>query len=111
MPYNYFRYSDRGVEFYPNGNGNGMPVYYFSFGPFRTASTQGRDAVGFYPNGNANGMPVYFFRKSGRMVEFFPNGNANGMPTRAINGVNDIREVIELVFYLFIPQGREHRPN
>jgi hypothetical protein len=112
FPFNYFKYVPPGrwggahgaVEFYPNGNGNGIPEYFFSF--------RGENAVVFYPTGNANGIPdIAYFEKSGRTVYFYPNGNGNGFPTATIDRVDDIREVIELVFYLFIPHGRRYRPN
>ena len=95
MPYNYFKYGSRGVEFYPNGNGNGMPTFYFKF--------RGANAVEVYPNGNGNGMPEWYFEKRGRMVLFYPNGNGNGFPIYSFDDVNDVRDVIEWVFYLYIP--------
>ena len=111
FPFNYFQYigpgrfggRSGGVQFYPNGNGNGMPVYFFSF--------RGDNAVEFYPNGNGGGMPEAYFEKRGRMVTYYPNGNGNGMPICAIDGANDVRDAIELVFYLFIPQGRRLCPG
>jgi hypothetical protein len=112
FPSNYFKSIPPGrwggahgaVGFYPNGNGNGMPVYYFSF--------RSENEVVFYPTGNANGIPdIAYFVKRGRTVYFYPNGNGNGFPTATIAGANDIREVIELVFYFFIPHGRRYRPR
>lgn len=111
-PYNYFKYVPPGrwggaygaVEFYPNGNANGIPEYFFSF--------RSEDEVVFYPTGNANGIPdIAYFELCGRTVYYYPNGNGNGSPTATIAGVYDIREVIELVFYLFIPHGRGYRPS
>jgi hypothetical protein len=72
-----------------------MPVYFFSF--------RGDNAVEFYPNGNGGGMPEAYFEKRGRMVTYYPNGNGNGMPICAIDGAGDVRDVIEWVFYLYIP--------
>ena len=112
LPSNYFKSIPPGrwggahgaVGFYPNGNGNGIPEYFFSF--------RSENEVVFYPTGNANGIPdIAYFVKRGRTVYFYPNGNGNGMPTATIAGANDIREVIELVFYFFIPHGRRYRPR
>jgi len=111
IPDNYFKYippgrwggTYGGVQFYPNGNGNGISVYFFSF--------KGDNAVEFYPNGNGNGIPDIYFEKCGRTVYYYPNGNGNGIPIYTVDGVNDIRDVIELVFYLFIPQGIPYCPS
>ena len=111
IPDNYFEYISPGrfgglhggVEFYPNGNGNGTPVFFFSF--------KGDDAVEFYPTGNANGTPEAFFEQRGRTVYYYQNGNGNGIPIYTIGNVNDIRDVVELVFYLFIPQGIPYCPS
>ena len=83
------------MEFYPNGNGNGIPTFFFKF--------RGSDAVEVYPNGNGNGIPEWYFEKRGHRVEFYPNGNGNGIPVYSFDGVDDVRDVIEWVFYLYIP--------
>ena len=111
IPDNYFQYISPGrrggphggVAFYPNGNGNGIPIYFFSF--------LGDNAVEFYPNGNGNGIPELYFEQCNRTVYYYPNGNGNGIPIYTIDDVNDIRDVIELVFYLFIPQGAQFCPG
>ena len=72
-----------------------MPTFFFKF--------RGSNAVEVYPNGNGNGMPQWYFEKRGHMVTFYPNGNGNGMPVYSFDGVDDVRDVIEWVFYLYIP--------
>ena len=112
IPCNYFKYVPPGrwggkyggVEFYPNGNGNGIPEFFFSF--------CSENKVVFYPTGNTCGIPnIAYFEKCGRTVYFYPNGNGNGNPTATIDKVDDIKDVIDLVFYLFIPHGQKYRPN
>ena len=80
IPDNYFEYVPPGrfggqyggIRFYPNGNGNGIGVYFFSF--------KGNNAVEFYPTGNSNGTPEAYFEKQGRTVYYYQNGNGNGIP-------------------------------
>ena len=93
VPEEYFRYTSRGVEFYPNGNGNGMPTWFFD--------VKGQ-TVYVYDNGNGNGMPKWTIRKKGRIAEFYRNGNCNGIPEEAVSGVDDVRDAIEFMFYLVI---------
>ena len=94
IPCNYFKYGSRGVEFYPNGNGGGIPTCYFKF--------RGSSAVEFYPNGNGGGIPTKYFEKRGSRILFYNNGNGNGFPEYSFDKVNDIREVIEWAYYLYI---------
>jgi hypothetical protein len=48
-------------------------------------------------------MPQWYFEKRGHMVTFYPNGNGNGIPVYSFDGADDVRDVIEWVFYLYIP--------
>lgn len=83
---------------YNNGNCNGFPF----------ASMQARrGCLEIYENGNCNGFPVLSLRKSARGCEFYPNGNCNGIPEKSVSGVDDLHDVIEFMFYLFI-RGFRH---
>ena len=70
----------------PNGNGNGMPTYYFKING---------QSVAIYDNGNGCGMPKWYMEKRGRQVVFFFNGNGNGIPTKSFDDVNDIKDIIK----------------
>ena len=58
--------------------------------------------VAIYDNGNGNGFPKWSVRQNGSIAEFYPNGNCNGIPELSVKGADDLRDVLEFVFYLFI---------
>jgi hypothetical protein len=78
---------------YHSGNCNGFPF---------ASMRERRGYLELYDNGNCNGIPKWSMRKSSRCCEFYPNGNCNGIPEKSVSGVDDLRDVIEFMFYLFI---------
>ena len=78
---------------YKSGNCNGMPY---------ASMTSQRGYLVVYDNGNCNGMPFWSMKKSSRCCEVYPNGNCNGIPELAVKGAEDLRDVLEFMFYLFI---------
>ena len=55
-----------------------------------------------YRNGNCNGFPFASMEIAGSTCMFYDNGNCNGIPEQSVSGVEDIRDVIEFMFQLFV---------